>query len=360
VSDASVGKNGPGPSSAYAGKIVSVEPLILRDPASNRIGTGKPPPEPVRIEKIGEFGAGGPKGADAVLWKPIAMDIGPEGDVYVVDSHPDAVTKFDGSGRPALKFGRNEPGQGGLSCPTGLWIHRDRIAVAYAGNRRLQFFTPDGVPTHEVITLAGHYRGLVVSDAIFGVGAQPDAGGRKHLLEILSDDGRAIRSFGEPIKFNLDESILNDAVLLLDRAGFLRLLFRHLPILRTYRRSGELVDTTTIVDGTFREREKANLENYLERPDSRPEYVKIFRQADICDGRLYLFDFIPPRIWIRRVDPAGLVETIYWDCVGDDFSEAGFKVRRKRDGVKFYLLREKPEPSIVVYAEPRPESPQSA
>jgi hypothetical protein len=82
----------------------------------------------------------------------------PDGDLLVGDGYGSSyVHRYTAAGKYVKTVIGPGSGQGQVSCPHGLWIDdrsgAARLAVADRGNRRIQYFTPDGV--HEGFVSAG-------------------------------------------------------------------------------------------------------------------------------------------------------------------------------------------------------------
>jgi len=82
------------------------------------------------------------------LGKPVGLSVGPDGLVYVADTHYHRVIVFDPEGRERRRFGGygTEPGQ--FIYPTDVAVLADgRLLVAeYGGNDRIQIVESDGTP----------------------------------------------------------------------------------------------------------------------------------------------------------------------------------------------------------------------
>ena len=77
--------------------------------------------------------------------KPHALAVGPQGDVYVVDTDNHRVQVFDGNGRFLFKWGRFGTGDGQFDSPLGIAVDsRGRVHVADTGNCRIQQFDRRG------------------------------------------------------------------------------------------------------------------------------------------------------------------------------------------------------------------------
>src|SRR5690625_1147394 len=77
--------------------------------------------------------------------QPIALSVGPDNRLYVLDSETFMVQRFDSDGNFELGFGGRGEGRGSFSEPRHLSVGEDgSVYVLDAGNRQVQKFTADG------------------------------------------------------------------------------------------------------------------------------------------------------------------------------------------------------------------------
>lgn len=95
------------------------------------------------ISHTGAYGEAG--AADGQLQAPSDVAIGPEGDMWVVDTENDRIQHLDAQGGFLSKFGSSGEADGQLSEPTGIAIDAEgNLWVVDRANSRLQRFSPQG------------------------------------------------------------------------------------------------------------------------------------------------------------------------------------------------------------------------
>ena len=118
------------------------------------------------------YTVGGGDSPDASFVSASALDVLPDGTVYVVDTKDSRVKVFDAEGRFLRVFGRQGQGPGEMNQPTGILVTPDKeILVEDILNRRLAIFALDGtfrrhISTAKALGLSGIQmdgRGLIVA-----------------------------------------------------------------------------------------------------------------------------------------------------------------------------------------------------
>ena len=137
------------------------------------------------------YTVGGGDSPDASFVSASALDVLPDGTVYVVDTKDSRVKVFDAEGRFLRVFGRQGQGPGEMNQPTGILVTPDKeILVEDILNRRLAIFALDGtfrrhISTAKALGLSGIQmdgRGLIVARSM-GL-----AEGGKMALEVKTYD----------------------------------------------------------------------------------------------------------------------------------------------------------------------------
>lgn len=133
--------------------------------------------------------------------KPVGLSVGPDGNVYVADTHYHRVMVYTPDGVEVRRWGSMGPGPGQFVYPTDIAFSPDgsRVYVAeYGDNDRVQVFTPDG-------TFVSQFGSFGQGDGQF---SRPQSmlvlGGLiyltdacNHRLKIFTLDGAFVRNLGE-------------------------------------------------------------------------------------------------------------------------------------------------------------------
>lgn len=159
-------------------------------------------------EVLWKLGAPRESGAysDPAEFKPTNVAVSPGGDLYIADGYGKSwIHQYRGGAQPEYvrSFGGPGNGAGQLSCPHGLMFDRraaqPRLVVADRGNRRLQYFTPDG--KHLSFVMA-ELRSPCHFDERGGVLLVPDLEAR---VTLLDRDDKLLAHLGDGGSFALRE-----------------------------------------------------------------------------------------------------------------------------------------------------------
>lgn len=163
----------------------------------------------------------GTEGPDeALLYQPMGLLFGPNGDLYIPDRGNGAILVYDRDGTFKKRIGTKGSGPGEFQLPAGPYFSwKGELVVPDPMNQRTSFFTPEGeflrsepmAATGMIIIGGAHIpsrkgeyirsgsgggvRMLVVETGPGG-GRPPELEEPK-LVEIVDDDGRVLRAFGE-------------------------------------------------------------------------------------------------------------------------------------------------------------------
>ncbi|MHC4809162.1 MAG: NHL repeat-containing protein [Planctomycetota bacterium] len=106
------------------------------------------------IDKTARVQVFDPEGRYLMQWrmpefdqgKPTGISVGPDGTVWVADTHENRVMGFSPDGAERMRFGEPGTGPGGFVYPTDVAVDAEgRLYVSeYGGNDRIQVFAPDG------------------------------------------------------------------------------------------------------------------------------------------------------------------------------------------------------------------------
>jgi ABC-type Fe3+ transport system permease subunit/sugar lactone lactonase YvrE len=133
--------------------------------------------------------------------KPVGISVGPDGNVYIPDTHYHRVMVYSPQGEKLKEWGKKGTGPGEFIYPTDIAFTRsDEILVSeYGDNDRIQVFDHDGKYLREF----GHFGGgpgefsrpqslLVDGDYLYVTDAC------NHRIDVFKTDGTFLRAMGEP------------------------------------------------------------------------------------------------------------------------------------------------------------------
>jgi DNA-binding beta-propeller fold protein YncE len=93
-----------------------------------------------------QFSIGKPGDTTGAIFRPKAVSVDSEGDVYIVDAQWGVVQVFNRQGQLLYYFGEKGTHAGEFQLPSGLFIdHDDRVYVVDSFNRRVQVFQYAGM-----------------------------------------------------------------------------------------------------------------------------------------------------------------------------------------------------------------------
>lgn len=126
-----------------------------------------------RIDADGKF-LGGWRMPEWELGKPVGLTVGPDGNLWIPDTHYHRVMVYSPDGKLLKQFGEEGEGAGEFFLPTDIAFDSSgNIYVAeYGGNDRIQVFDPD----FNFIRSFGHY------------GREADEFARPQSIEIVNDE----------------------------------------------------------------------------------------------------------------------------------------------------------------------------
>jgi ABC-type Fe3+ transport system permease subunit/DNA-binding beta-propeller fold protein YncE len=151
------------------------------------------------IDRSGGF-LGGWQMPEFARGKPVGLTVGPDGNLWVPDTHYQRVIVFTPAGKIVRQFGREGTAPGEFIFPTDIAFDAaGRVYVAeYGGNDRVQVFTPTGEPIgvigssgRDLTQLARPQAILIVGDELF------IADSCNHRISVWSLEGRHLRNLGQ-------------------------------------------------------------------------------------------------------------------------------------------------------------------
>lgn len=271
--------------------------------------------------------------------------------LFISDMRGNAILKFDSEGVSLGKIGRSGQGPGDLSLPHFFHITADNVMiVGETGNMRFHFLDTNGTFLGSFKIFRGYLSWTTDSRGrIFAVPRlHPET---KNIIEILSREGEILGSFGEPLRFEHEIALYNDATICLNHRSEIIVGFKHIPIIRAYSTEGTLLRETRIPGKIFEDKEQSNLENQsrvLRR--ERTYYKPIISDLQPCEkGVVFMHNY--PRLEFYEVDDAGSILKSYWISLSDEYIADSFvRIDSKESGLRFYVLQIYPESRVDVFS----------
>lgn len=135
------------------------------------------------------------------LGKPTGIGVGPDGRVWVADTHYHRVICWSPDGKELLRFGEYGTAPGQFIYPCDVEVAPDGTVwvCEFGGNDRIQVFTPDG---KFLRSIGGNGRGPGQFDRPQSIGFSLDgrevyvADACNHRIQVLTIEGVPVRSFG--------------------------------------------------------------------------------------------------------------------------------------------------------------------
>lgn len=136
---------------------------------------------------------------DGRLGKPVGLSVGPDGLLYVPDTHYHRVLVFTPDGTEVRRWGALGTGPGQFTYPTDIAFHNNRIFVAeYGDNDRIQVFTPQGEFLYQFGSF-GREKGqfsrpqslAFIGDELFVADAC------NHRIQVFTPQGQHLRTLGQ-------------------------------------------------------------------------------------------------------------------------------------------------------------------
>jgi len=269
------------------------------------------------------------------------------GNIFVSDTKTKRVIKFDPSGNYLFQIGRKGQGPGEFSYgPFKIMLMKNFIVMNEYG--RIQFFDKNGkyVKSFKIYKT---YRDMVMSDDGLIFAAPSLSGNQSNLIDVLSQEGELLYSFGKPKEFKSMRAPLNTVKLALNNKKELFVAFEHFPIIRKYSTHGELLNEFRIVHKAIKTQEEINESRISSLSKERTGYVIIISAIKAIGNRIYVLHTVP-RVKIFEFDNNGQQQSTYWYTRPYGYLVVDFIVSNKGFKKIFYILQKSPDNKIEVFA----------
>ncbi len=324
-------------------------PVAKEEGLLGKILAVAPPPSAIRLKSSFSFPKNAEAPGDEYFWDPYDLASDEQGDLYISD-RSNTVFKYSPEGTLLAKIGRSGQGPGDLGMPFDILISAGQLVVKESANQRVQFFDVSGISRGSIKLYKTYCSfGLDNRGRIYGIPLffRPDPA--QSLVDVISSEGRLERGFGRMLDFPNDFQQLNLSYIFINEDKEAIVVFAYMPIMRRYALDGRLLAECPLQSEMFELKRRNNLSLYARRPDERVAYIRVAHGASLDNGRLYLTDFVPPRLWINEIDLSGKVCKTYWANAGEHFSPVAVVPRMKDDHPSFYVLTLTPDPRVFCF-----------
>jgi hypothetical protein len=268
------------------------------------------------------------------------------GNIYVLDSTAHRVLKFDSSGNYLRQIGRKGQGPGEFDYgPFSIVFLNNFLIISDSG--RLHVFDGNGEYVRS-LRVAKIYQDMVINDDGLIYAAPISYGEQSQLIDVLTQEGELLYSFGKLKKFKYGQSQLNHVKLALNRYGELFAAFEHFPVVRKYSTDGELLIEFRIEHKAIETQEEINQER-ISSQKRGVGYVIIISAIKASRDRIYILHTVP-RIKILEFSNNGKQKSIYWYVRPYEYPVRDFLVRNRGKEKLFYFLQTSPENKIEVFS----------
>jgi hypothetical protein len=277
------------------------------------------------------------------LAKPRYIGHDSSGNIFVTDIGANRILKFDSSGNFLQAFGQMGQGPGDLLRPYEFFVTKDDILiVGELGNMRFQFFDTQGKYLKSFKRFKGYLswamndEGLIFAVAGLAYVKNLD---QAHLIEVLSQEGEVLYSFGKPLNFKYQPHLYNRANLAINKKGELLVAFEYLPIVRKYSQKGKLLAEYRIDHKLMKKFEKNNLQNQsLLAQGKKVTYYPIILSIKSHEDEFYIFRCYP-RVEILEFGNNGKLRAWYWYTPQQmHYRPNHFLVQNVKNQKMFYII----------------------
>ncbi len=271
------------------------------------------------------------------------------GNIYISDSKARTIFKFDSSGNFLIRIGREGQGPGEFNNPRRICLLNDSLIVSDNNNRRIQILDKNGIYIKSVKLKGMAPWDIAVNDNGLIFVAPLRMQSEAPLIDVYSQEGELLYSFGEPIDLEYSWNVFNQALLATDKEGKLLVAFAHWPIIRKYSEEGELEAEYRIEDKIMKDNENFNLKQQKPKPKGQPTRSKpVINSFYLMDDNFYLLRAYP-QIEILEFANNAEQKAVYKYYPEDKYLSTDFLIVNRVNKKFFYVLQRNPENRVDVF-----------
>jgi hypothetical protein len=240
-----------------------------------------------------------------LLWNPVSISAGSDGEIYVVDRAEHCVYVCDDNGNGLRTIGRKGQGPGELLNPGKAVRDGNKILVLDRGNSRVVTFDISGRYLSS-FKLLKYYRDMAAFHGSIYLTPMGQREGK--LIDVFDEQGRPLTSFGER---RFDDPQLNWCKIAVGPAGEVYLGFEHMPWVRRYGAEGRVMSEFRFDHPMGNIQEDINEKKAAKRGQGPSSAAVIISAIVAADDGVYIFHAYP-RAEICFFDPKGKLKETYW------------------------------------------------
>ena len=272
------------------------------------------------------------------------------GNIYISDSKARTIFKFDLDGNFLARIGREGQGPGEFHNPWRIRLSDDFLIVSDNNNRRIQFLDKNGIYIKSIKLkgrapwdIAFNDNGLIF---VAPLRMQSEA----LLIDVYSQDGELLYSFGEAIDLEYSWNVFNQVLLATNEEGKLLVTFVQWPIVRKYSEDGELEEEYKIKDKVMENAKKFNLNQQKPKPKGRATRSRpVISSIYLMDDNFYLLRAYP-QIEILEFANNAEQKAVYKYYPEDIYRSVDFFIANRHNKKFFYVLQRNPENRVDVFS----------
>ncbi|MCP2598803.1 hypothetical protein NLC36_05630, partial [Candidatus Aminicenantes bacterium AC-335-L06] len=169
---------------------------------------------------------------------------------------------------------------------------------------------------------------------------------KSFLIDVLTQDGKLLYSFGKPKDFKYGWIQLNFIKLATNVKGEIFAAFIHFPIIRKYSPEGKFLAEFRVRHKAVDLAEKMNQTRISKQ--MRTGFIAIIDGIKSLGNKIYI-SHSAPRWKIFEFDSYGKQKRLYWHLPSWDVHYTDFLIQKKGNKKVFYFLQSTPENKICVF-----------